>query len=122
MQWCCCRDCHISCQVRFFLSGNLNKGYLQLLLVPTRRLDDHSGVYIRHELMDVLGNLQLAMVRQDMQDVLHRCQLCVEISGGYVENTGVNPGGGGVGYTSPSPLLREGGWPVRIYPPLFKEK
>ena len=36
---------------------------------------------IWHELMDGLGNY-LAMVRHDMQDILHRCQLCVEISGG----------------------------------------
>ena len=29
------------------------------------------------------------MVRQDMQDMLHRCQLCVEIRGGYVEDVGL---------------------------------
>ena len=28
------------------------------------------------------------MVRQDKQDMLHRYQLCVDISGGYVENVG----------------------------------
>ena len=27
-----------------------------------------------------------AMVRQDMQDMLHRCQLCIEIRSGYVED------------------------------------
>ena len=26
------------------------------------------------------------MVRQDMQDMLHRCQLCVQIWGGYEED------------------------------------
>ena len=40
-----------------------------------------------HELMDIWGNI-LAMVRQDMQDMLHSCQLCVEIRGGYVEDVG----------------------------------
>ena len=28
------------------------------------------------------------MVSQDMQDMLHRCQLCVEIRGGYDEDVG----------------------------------
>ena len=28
------------------------------------------------------------MVSQDMQDMLHRCQLCIEIRGGYVEDVG----------------------------------
>ena len=28
------------------------------------------------------------IVRQDIQDMLHRCQLCVEIRGGYVEDVG----------------------------------
>ena len=34
-----------------------------------------------------LGNY-LAMVRQHIQDMLHCCQLCVEIRGGYVEDVG----------------------------------
>ena len=37
-----------------------------------------SFVHIRHELIDILGNY-LAMVRQAIQDMVHRCQICIEI-------------------------------------------
>ena len=37
--------------------------------------------------MDVFGNY-LAMVRQDIQDMVHRCQICIEIRGGYVADVG----------------------------------
>ena len=64
-----------------FLSGKFwIARYLQLLLVLLRifrayltRISRYLGIY-------------LAMVRQDLQDMLHRCQLCVEIRGGYVED------------------------------------
>ena len=53
---------------------------MQLLLVLLRifrayltRISRYLGIY-------------LAMVRQDLQDMLHRCQLCVETRGGYVED------------------------------------
>ena len=48
-----------------------------------RDLEDHSGVFDMNSWM--LGNY-LATVRQDMQDMLHRCHLYIEISGGYVED------------------------------------
>ena len=32
--------------------------------------------------------MYLAMVRQDLQDILHCCHVCVEIRGGYVEDVG----------------------------------
>ena len=64
-----------------FISGKFwIARYLQLLLVLLRifrayltRISRYLGIY-------------LAMVRQDLQDMLHRCQLCVEIRGGYVED------------------------------------
>ena len=28
------------------------------------------------------------MMRQDIQDMLHRCQICIEIRDGYVEDVG----------------------------------
>ena len=61
-----------------FFPGNLNKA----LATSPRDLEDHSGVFW-HELMNVWSSY-LAMVMQDIQDMLHRCQICIEIRGGYV--------------------------------------
>ena len=68
--------------------------YLQLLLVILRivwtfltRINGYLGNYlamVRQDINGYLGNY-LAMVRQDMQNMLHRCQFCVEIKCRYVE-------------------------------------
>ena len=42
MQWCGCRDCHISCQVIHFLSENLNN---KVLATSPCDLEDHSSVF-----------------------------------------------------------------------------
>ena len=55
---------------------------LQLLLALSRTFRAYL-TWIRGYL-----GIYLAMVRQDLQDMLHRCQLCVEIRGGYVEDVG----------------------------------
>ena len=48
---------------------------LQLLLVLLTWISGYLGIY-------------LAMVRQDLQDILHCCHVCVKIRGGYVEDVG----------------------------------
>ena len=56
--------------------------YLQLVLVMWRII----RVYLKW-INGCFGNY-LAMVRRDIQDMLHRCQICIEIRGGYVEDVG----------------------------------
>ena len=46
------------------------------------RFDMNLGEISRH-----LG-IYLSMVRQDLQNMPHRYQLCVELRGGYVEDVG----------------------------------
>ena len=82
MQWCGCRDCHISCHVIISFLEIWTTMCLQRFLVILRIIQ----AYLTW-INGCLGN-HLAMVRQDKQDMLHRYQLCVEISGGYVENVG----------------------------------
>ena len=81
MQWCGCWDCLISCQAyQVFISflEIWTTRCLQLLLVILRIMHAYLAW-----IDGCLGNY-LAMVRQDMQDMLHRCQPCIEIRGGYI--------------------------------------
>ena len=63
-----------------FLSGNLND---KVLATSPCDPEDHIRAYLTciNGCSSCLG-YYLAMVSQDMQDMLHRCQLCVEIRGG----------------------------------------
>ena len=61
---------------------NLNN---KVLATSPYALEDLSGVF---DMNYMIFSIYLAMVRQDLQDMLHRCQLCVEIRGGYVEDEG----------------------------------
>ena len=73
------RDRHISCHDHF-LSGILNDN---VLATSPCDHEDHIRAYLTwiNGCSSCLGNY-LAMESQDMQDMLHRCQLCVEIRGG----------------------------------------
>ena len=61
---------------------NLNN---KVLATSPCALEDLSGVF---DMISGYLGIYLAMVRQDLKDMLHRCQLCVEIRGGYVEDVG----------------------------------
>ena len=63
-----------------FLSGNLDD---KVLATSPCDPEDHIRAYLTwiNGCSSCLGNY-LAMVSQDKQDMLHRCQLCVEIRGG----------------------------------------
>ena len=69
-----------------FLSGNLND---KVLATSPYDPEDHIRAYLTwiNWCSSCLRNY-LAVVSQDMQNMLHRCQLCVEIRGGYVEDVG----------------------------------
>ena len=69
-----------------FLSGKLN--YKVPAISPCVP-EPHIRAYLTwiNGCSSCVGNY-LAMVSQLMQDMLHRCQLCVEIRGGYVEDVG----------------------------------
>ena len=91
MQWCGCRECHISCEEIFFLSGNLNnKVYLQL----ATSWSWGSFRRIWHELIAPDWAIIWLWWDRTCRICGHRCQLSSEISGGYVEDDGCIKGPG----------------------------
>ena len=64
-----------------FLSGNVNN---KVLATYPCDLEDLTCIF---DINECLG-IYLTMVRKDVQDILHRCHICVEIRSGYVEDAG----------------------------------
>ena len=56
--------------------------------VATFPSDPENPIRVHLTLINGCLGTYLAMVRQDMQDMLHCCQLCTEIRGGYVDDVG----------------------------------
>ena len=78
---------NISCQLIIYFLEIWTTWWLQLFHVIWRIICAHLTWFT-----GCLGNY-LAMLRWDMQDMLHRCQLaCDEIRGGYVEDVGAIKG------------------------------
>ena len=83
MQWCGCRECHISCEEIFFLSGNLNN---RVLATSPRDLEDHLIIFDMNSWM--FGQLSGYGETGHAGYADIAVSLSSEISGGYVEDVG----------------------------------